>query len=50
MGVGVILVSPFIKKLMHEDVDNAHHDRALAGQGEIGEPGAAGTRTDEELR
>ena len=50
VGVGVILVSPFIKKLMHEDVDNAHHDRALAGQGEIGEPGAAGTRTDEELR
>ncbi|MGQ4582532.1 oligopeptide:H+ symporter [Lysobacter sp. F60174L2] len=50
VGAAVILVSPFIKKLMHEDVDNAHHDRALAGQGEIGEPGAAGTRTDQELR
>ena len=50
VGVAVIVVSPFIKKLMHEDVDNAHHDRSLAGQGEIGEPAAAGTRTDQELR
>jgi POT family proton-dependent oligopeptide transporter len=50
VGVGVILVSPLVKKLMHEDVDNAHHDRLLAGQQEIGEPAAAGTRTDRELR
>ncbi len=50
VGVAVILVSPFIKKLMHEDVDNEHHDRSLAGQREIGEPGAAGIRTDQELR
>ncbi len=50
VGVVVILVSPFVKRLMHEDVDNAHHDRALAGQREIGEPGAAGTGTDRELR
>ncbi|MGH8083935.1 MAG: peptide MFS transporter [Lysobacter sp.] len=50
VGVAVILVSPFIKKLMHEDVDNEHHDRSLAGQRELGEPAAAGTRTDKELR
>ena len=50
VGVAVILVSPFIKKLMHEDVDNEHHDRALAGQNELGEPTGAGTRTDQELR
>jgi len=50
VGVGVILVSPFIKRLMHEDVDNAHHDRVLAGQAALAEPAAAGMRTDQELR
>ena len=50
VGVGVIVVSPLVKRLMHEDVDNEHHDRVLAGQGEIGEPAAAGTRTDRERR
>ena len=50
VGVGVILVSPIIKKLMHEDIDNEHHDRVLAGQREIGEPAAAGTHTDQERR
>ena len=50
VGVGVILVSPLIKRLMHEDIDNEHHDRVLAGQGGIGEPAAAGTRTDQERR
>ena len=50
VGVGVMLVAPLVKRLMHEDVDNEHHDRRLAGQREIGEPAAAGTHTDRELR
>ena len=50
VGVAVIAVSPFIKRLMHEDVDNEHHDRALAGQHEIGEPAAAGVHTEQEKK
>lgn len=50
VGVGVILVSPLVKKLMHEDLDKEHFDNVLAGQHEIGEPAAAGTRTDNERR
>lgn len=50
VGVAVIAVSPFIKRLMHENVDNAHHDRVLAGQREIGEPAAPGIHTDQELK
>ncbi|KGM55562.1 MFS transporter [Lysobacter arseniciresistens ZS79] len=50
VGVAVVAVSPLIRKLMHEDVDTERHDRALAGQEEVGEPAAAGTRTDQELR
>ncbi|MGY0557894.1 MULTISPECIES: peptide MFS transporter [unclassified Lysobacter] len=49
VGVVVILISPFIKRLMHEDVKD-HHNQELAGQSEIGEPAAAGTRPDKELR
>ncbi|MDP3783422.1 MAG: MFS transporter, partial [Sphingopyxis sp.] len=39
-GVLVILVSPLIKKLMH--LDTLRDADELAGQGEIGEPQAAG--------
>ncbi|MGY0797546.1 peptide MFS transporter [Lysobacter sp. A286] len=49
VGVVVILISPFIKRLMHEDVGD-DHNQGLAGQSEIGEPAAAGTRPDKELR
>ena len=40
VGVLVILVSPLIKKLMHLDTLRDSDD--LAGQGELGEPQAAG--------
>ena len=39
VGVGVLLISPLIKKLMHLDT---LADDPLAGQSEIGEPQAAG--------
>ena len=50
VGVAVILVSPLVRRLMHEGVDTHGVDRALAGQHEIGEPAAAGTRPDRELK
>ncbi|MFN3389261.1 MAG: peptide MFS transporter [Allosphingosinicella sp.] len=49
VGVGVVLVSPFIKRLMHTDDVHAI-DRALAGEKEIGEPQAAGIHTDREMK
>mgnify|MGYP003663816262 FL=1 len=50
VGVAVIAVSPFVKRLMHEDIDNQDHDHVLAGQREVGEPAAAGVHTDEEMK
>ncbi len=49
VGVGMIVISPLVKKLMHLDTlrDN---EPAMAGQREIGEPAAAGLRTDQELK
>ncbi|WP_101925601.1 MULTISPECIES: peptide MFS transporter [Luteimonas] len=51
VGVGVlmVLIAPLIRRLMHLDTlqDDAP---SLAGQREIGEPVAAGTRLDEERR
>ena len=44
-GVAVIVISPIIRRLMHED----KMDNALAGQSEIGEPAAAGMHPDREL-
>jgi POT family proton-dependent oligopeptide transporter len=42
-GVGVIVISPLIKKLMHLDtLADEHVDDSLAGQREVGEPQAAG--------
>ena len=44
-GVAVLLVAPFIKRLMHLDtLKDADVDQALEGQQEIGEPQAAGIR------
>ena len=43
VGVGVVVISPLIKKLMHLDtLADAHPEDALSGQGEVGEPQAAG--------
>jgi POT family proton-dependent oligopeptide transporter len=43
VGVGVMLVSPWVRKLMHLDrLEDDHVADDLAGQKEIGEPAAAG--------
>ncbi len=43
VGVGVIVISPLIKKLMHLDrLTDDHIDDSLEGQREVGEPQAAG--------
>ena len=47
IGVGVLAVSPFVRKLMHLDTLK---DDDLAGQGELGEPQAAGLKTARETR
>ena len=44
VGIAVVVVSPLIKKLMHLDTLRDAED--LAGQGEIGEPQAAGMRPE----
>ena len=48
VSVAVLLVSPLIKKLMH--LDTLEDDRDLAGNNELGEPQAAGTRVDRETK
>ncbi|HEX8526736.1 MAG TPA: peptide MFS transporter [Allosphingosinicella sp.] len=50
VGVFVILVSPWVRKLMHPEALRGHDDRALAGQKEIGEPAAPGMHTRQELK
>ena len=47
VGVGLILLSPFIKKLMHLDT-LGDADHSLAGQSELAEPQAAGMDTSGE--
>jgi len=43
VGVGVIVISPLIRKLMHLDsLTDDHIDDSLEGQREVGEPQAAG--------
>ncbi|HEY1146219.1 MAG TPA: MFS transporter, partial [Allosphingosinicella sp.] len=51
VGVGMLVVSPLVRKLMHLDTladDATTH--ALAGEGELAEPAAAGIRTETELK
>lgn len=48
VGVGFLIISPLIKKLMH--LDTLKDDEELAGEAELAEPAAAGTRVDGELR
>ena len=45
VGVAVLLVSPFIKRLMHLDT---LEDEDLAGRGELAEPQGAGIHPDQE--
>ena len=48
-GVGVILISPLIKRLMHLDtLKDADH--AMAGETQLAEPIAPGTRTRGEMK
>ncbi|MCK9488977.1 MAG: peptide MFS transporter [Xanthomonadales bacterium] len=46
VGIGVIVVSPFVARLMHQDESQLRQDRALAGQRAVGEPTAAGIDTE----
>jgi POT family proton-dependent oligopeptide transporter len=47
VAVAVIVISPLIKKLMHLDtLEDAEPGDALLGQGEVGEPQAAGIHPD----
>jgi len=48
-GVLIVLISPLFRRLMHLDTLGAD-EAALAGRPEIGEPAAAGLRTDKELK
>ena len=51
IAVAVLLVSPLIKKLMHLDtLQDDDAERAMAGDSALGEPQAAGIRTDKELK
>ena len=46
VAVGVLVVSPFIKRLMH--LDTLRDDDRLAGRGQLGEPEAPGMRPQDE--
>ncbi|RZM05086.1 MAG: MFS transporter, partial [Sphingomonas sp.] len=52
MGIGVVvlLVAPFVNKLMHLDTMGAADEHALAGDAAIGEPAAAGVDTTDEQK
>jgi len=52
MGIGVVvlLVAPFVNKLMHLDTMGAADEHALAGDAAIGEPAAAGVDTTGEQK
>nr|WP_298931943.1 oligopeptide:H+ symporter [uncultured Erythrobacter sp.] len=44
VGIVVCFVSPLVKKLMHLDTLKDEEDSHIAGEAELGEPAAAGTR------
>jgi POT family proton-dependent oligopeptide transporter len=50
IGVVVLLLAPFVKRLMHLDTLGDDVDHAMAGEAEIGEPKAAGFNTSNETR
>ncbi|MCC2977471.1 peptide MFS transporter [Sphingomonas sp. PL-96] len=50
IGVVVLALAPFVKRLMHLDTLGDDVDHALAGEAEIGEPKAAGFNTSNETR
>ena len=50
VAVAVLVVSPFIKKLMHLDTLEDDTAKRVAGDGQLGEPQAAGTNLDGETK
>ena len=50
VGVGLIVISPFLNYLMHLKTLEADTNAYLAGQAEIGEPMAAGLHPEQEKR
>ena len=49
VGVAVLVISPLVKRLMHLDtLKDADH--AMAGETQLAEPIAPGTRTQDELK
>jgi len=50
IAAAVLLVSPLVKRLMHHDTLNDDVVHAIAGENELAEPAAAGTRVQDELR
>lgn len=53
IGAAVLLVSPLVKRLMHLDMltdDSREVDHAMAGEGELAEPAAAGINTRGETK
>jgi POT family proton-dependent oligopeptide transporter len=48
VGVGMIVIAPLVKRLMHLDTLRDEHD--LAGQSEIGEPQAPGLHVERERK
>lgn len=50
IAVAVLAVSPLIKKLMHLDTLEDDGDHAMAGEAQLAEPIAPGTRTTDELK
>ncbi|MEO5577491.1 MAG: oligopeptide:H+ symporter [Sphingomicrobium sp.] len=50
VSVAVLLVSPFIKKLMHLDTLDDDTAKRMAGDSELGEPQAAGTNLSGETK
>ncbi len=47
----MVVISPLIKRLMHLDTLEDHsEDHVMAGERELAEPIAPGTRTDGELK
>ncbi len=48
VSVAVLVVSPFVKKLMH--LDTLEDDRDLAGRAELAEPQGAGTHVERETK
>ncbi len=50
VGVGFVILSPLVKRLMHLDTLRDEGDHSLAGERELAEPAAAGMHPEDERR